>query len=819
MSDDKTTRFEAPPDEGSAPTEANETTRRLGSQTSHSRSIGGYRLHRRLGEGGMGVVYEAEQQNPKRSVALKVIRGGAHVGVEQARLFQREIQALARLRHPGIAAIYESGCTDEGQHFFAMELVRGQTLTEYLRPSDRHLARAELEQVLRLFRVICDAVNYAHQRGVIHRDLKPSNILVLSESSSSGSFAALPEIRILDFGLARITDADINTVTMVTEAGRIQGTLAYMSPEQVRGNSDEIDIRTDVYSLGVLLYEMLTGTLPQPLEATTLHQAMTMVLEEPIRPLSASWQGKGKPDGDLQTILAKALAKEAGRRYQSVGELAEDVERYLRNQPISARPPSALYQLKKMVVRNKAGFAAANLGLLLLASFSIAMWFQAERIAEQRDLAEQARIEAQRQARTTDAVNSFLIQDLIGAASPEISLGQELTVREVVDQAASRVGEALADDPIVESAVRRALGNTYEALGNLDRAEVQLRKSIELNAQAAGQDASSSLAIKGDLAWLLMERGEVEAAEDLLREVLDAQIRQWGADDARTLETRHRLANCLDEQNHLEEAEKLARSTLLARTQLLGADAPATLRSMATLALVLEHRGELEEAERIGRRAVELHNEVLGSLHPFTLATLTNLAMVVENQERHEEAKVILLDVLERHKTVNGPEHPNTLDAMNNLGIIYHKLDDLEAAEDLQRLALEIRQRVLGVGHRKTLETMANLANVLRTAERFDDAEIVLAELVGLARPSLGPDHWLVPAFEGEYASILAELGRREQAEPLLLKSFDELLRLVGKDHWRTGAAALYLTEFYEASDRPELADPYRPLVPTNKNR
>ncbi len=793
-----------------------ETTRHFEENQSVSRSIGGYRIRRRLGTGGMGVVYEAEQQNPKRLVALKVVRGGAHVGAEQARLFQREIQALARLKHPGIAAIYESGCTDDGQHFFAMELVRGQALTDYLEFPNRSLTRTELEQRLHLFCAICDAVNYAHQRGVIHRDLKPFNILVLSASSSGDSRSALPEIRILDFGLARITDADIATVTMVTEAGRIQGTLAYMSPEQVRGNPDEIDIRTDVYSLGVLLYEMLTGSLPQKLNATTLHEAMKIVLEDPIRPLTASWRGKGKPDGDLKTIIAQALAKETDRRYQSVSELAEDVERYLSNQPIAARPPSALYQLRKMVARNKAGFVITGLGVLMLASFAITMWFQAQRISEQRDLAENARIEAQRHARTTDAVNRFLIQDLIGAASPKISQGQELTVREVVDKAAARVGDALEEDPGVESAVRRALGNTYEALGALDRAEVQLRKSIELNSLAVGQSANSTLAIKSDLAWLLMERDDVDAAENLLREVLEAQTRLWGADDARSLRTRHRLVNCLDEQNHLEEAEALARSTLNARTQLLGADASDTLRSMATLALVLEHQGDYEEAERLGRSAVELHNEVLGPLHPATLATLTNLAMVLEFQGRLGEAKAMLLDVLERHRAINGPDHPDTLDAMNNLGVIYKKFGDLEAAERMQRAALEIRQRVLGVDHRKTLETMANLSSVLRSAQRFEDAEAVLNELVGLARLSLGRDHWLVPAFEGDYATILVDLGRREEAEPLLKKSFDELLRLVGKDHWRTGEAARYLTDFYEASDRPELAAPYRPLVPAD---
>jgi len=329
--------------------------------------IGGYRILRRLGEGGMGVVYEAEQQSPRRLVALKVIRGGSLAHDQAVRLFEREVQALARLKHPGIAAIYEAGQTLDGEHFFAMELVRGETLAAFLARRSRETGRPlDAEEVLRTFARICEAVNYAHQRGVIHRDLKPSNILVTGSAAAPDSHTPpLPEIKVLDFGLARITDVDVQATTMVSEVGRILGTLPYMSPEQVRGNPDEIDLRSDIYSLGVMLYELLTGALPYELPRRALHEAARVINEEPPRPPRAAVAILGSSSSvrvkrvarDLESILLKCLEKEPARRYQSVAGLAGDLERFLTSQPILARPPSAVYQLQKLVRRHRLGFA------------------------------------------------------------------------------------------------------------------------------------------------------------------------------------------------------------------------------------------------------------------------------------------------------------------------------------------------------------------------------------------------------------------------------------------------------------------------------
>jgi eukaryotic-like serine/threonine-protein kinase len=364
------------------------------------RELANYKIISLLGKGGMGVVYEAEQQHPRRLVALKVIRGGRLVDEFQIKLFRREAQALARLKHPGIAAIYEAGCADDDQHYFVMELVRGIPLLDYVkgrRITGSH-APSNIRRRLELFLKICEAISYAHQRGVIHRDLKPANILVVDESDGRGLVRPgvnRVEVKVLDFGLARITDEDGAGASSLSRSGPIRGTLPYMSPEQIRGDSGQIDVRVDVYALGMILYELLAERLPYDLEHVTLPQAIRIICEDDPKPLSRAWgesqdrksRKMEKIDQDVETIALKALEKEPERRYQSAAAIAADVTRYLAHQPIHARPPSALYQFRKLVARHKTPFAmlAAVFGLLL--GFAITMAMQSTRIARERDKA------------------------------------------------------------------------------------------------------------------------------------------------------------------------------------------------------------------------------------------------------------------------------------------------------------------------------------------------------------------------------------------------------------------------------------------------
>ena len=471
-------------------------------------TIGDYRIIRLLGEGGMGVVYEAEQQQPRRAVAVKVIRGGQYVSEETVKRFQREAQALARLKHPGIAAIYESGRTSDGQHFFAMELVRGETLSEYARKlSDPATSSSGLRSRVLAFLQISEAVNYAHQRGVIHRDLKPSNILVQPTSLPSGtdSFQG-PPIKILDFGLARITDTDVALTTVVTDVGRVQGTLPYMSPEQVRGNPDEIDIRTDVYSLGVVLYELLSGHLPHDLKGAPMHEAARVIVEEEPASLRKTLSS-GRLDADLETIVLKALEKDPARRYQSVSALAEDVRRYLSDEPILARPPSASYQLKKLIARHRAGFAFAASVFLLLAAFGIFMTFQANRLARERDRANRA-------AHTAERTAGFIV-GLFEEADPTRSRGNEIRVREVLDKGAERLENQLQEEPAVRADLQQTLGNVYKVLGLFSKASALLDSALRARRAEFGDQ---SLEVAATLI------SQVELSQWSYRDLEEAQV-------------------------------------------------------------------------------------------------------------------------------------------------------------------------------------------------------------------------------------------------------------------------------------------------------
>src|SRR5215510_262010 len=395
--------------DATSPDDTDLTKPEFGSSPESPIFIGNHRIFRKLGEGGMGVVYEAEQQHPRRRVALKVIRGGRLVDEYQVKLFQREAQALARLKHPGIAAIYEAGRTDDGQHYFVMELVHGIPLLDYVK--GRRLtgsqAPSNIRQRLELFLKVCDTISYAHQRGVIHRDLKPANILVADESegqSPDGPGVSRVEIKVLDFGLVRITDEDGANASGLSQAGQIRGTLPYMSPEQVRCDPDQIDVRADVYALGVILYELLTERLPYELEQVTLPQAIRIICEEEPKPVNrALGESRDREsrkteriDRDIETIALKALEKELERRYRSAAAMAEDVTRYLTNQPIQARPPSALYQFRKLVARHKVPFASLAAVFALLLGFAITMAALSARIARERDKATQQELSNRR---------------------------------------------------------------------------------------------------------------------------------------------------------------------------------------------------------------------------------------------------------------------------------------------------------------------------------------------------------------------------------------------------------------------------------------
>jgi len=491
----------------------------------------------------MGTVYEAEQEKPRRLVALKVIRPGL-LTPQRLRRFEQESQLLGWLQHPGIAQVYEAGTADAGhgpQPFFAMELIRGRTL-------DQHAVAARLgtRDRLELVARICDAVQHAHQKGIVHRDLKPGNIVI----------DATGQPKILDFGVARATESDLHA-TLETGFGQVVGTLPYMSPEQVAGDPAELDTRSDVYALGVILYELLVGRLPYDLPRRSLPEAMRIIHEqEPAR--------LGTIDralrGDVETIVAKALEKEKDRRYQSAAELAADIRRFLRDEPIVARPSSAAYQLRKFARRNKAlvgGIAAVFVVLAVAAGVST---WQAVRATK-----------AKAQA---DAVNAFL-QDVLGAVDPHELRGRDVTVRRGLDEAARKVAAgALDDQPEVEAAVRLSLGRTYRALGLFAESQPQLEAALDTRRRILGGTHPDTAHAMYELALLRRERGDFAGAESLHRDALAARRRRYGDDHLEVARSLVSLGGLLQAKGDLAGAEPLLREALEISKRAAGPDDP-----------------------------------------------------------------------------------------------------------------------------------------------------------------------------------------------------------------------------------------------------
>jgi tetratricopeptide (TPR) repeat protein len=688
--------------------------------------IGPYRIVREIGRGGMGVVYEAEQQRPRRPVALKVILGGRHADAEAVRLFRRETESLARLKHPGIAAIYESGSTDEGQHFFAMELVPGRTLSDFLAQAGAPESQTEVRRRLHLFRKIAAAVSYAHQRGVIHRDLKPSNILVLEPAGGA------PDVKVLDFGLARITDPDAEAPTAVTAIGRIQGTLPYMSPEQVRGRRDEVDVRTDVYSLGVILYRMLSGRPPYELDGREFPEAARIVCEQAPRPLAST----GRPariDRDLAIIVTKALEKDPARRYQGVGALDEDVARFLAGQPILARSPSAAYQIRKLMARHRVPFAAAFALLVLLLGFATAVTLQARRIAAERD-------RAGREARTASQVSGFLT-DLFKVSDPGESRGNAVTAREILDKGVEKIGQELKEEPEVQAGLMLTMGNVYANLGLYKQAVPILEQSVEMRRRLLGEESLDTLAAMSSLAVLYNRLGRAAEAETLHARILDKRRDLQGPDHPDTLNTMSGLAAARRRQARYAEAEDLDRQVVEARRRTLGEDHPDTLRGMFSLAGSLWAQQRYADAEAVYRPTLEKQRRVLGDDHPNTLLTMQNLAGVLRFQGKLPEAESLVREAYERERRVLGEDHPSTLEAMNQLGKLLEAQGRYDDAEPLYRSVLERRLRVLGKEHPETLESMTNLATFDSARGRYAEAGTLLREVLGSARKVLGENH------------------------------------------------------------------------------
>jgi len=767
--------------------------------------LGPYRLTRLIGEGGFGLVYEAEQSAPvRRRVALKVLKLGMDTREVVAR-FDAERQALAVMDHPSVARVFDAGATQSGRPFFVMEYVDGVSITTYC---DR--ARLTTRQRLELFEQVCHAVQHAHQKGIIHRDLKPSNILVAEHDGR-----ATPKV--IDFGIAKATRPGVRPGTYVTEAGQFIGTPEYMAPEQAGMSDADIDIRADVFSLGVILYELLVGAPPlstrEMRDLPVVEMQRRVIEDEAPRPSTRlSLMGKDADKiamlrgttsaalarqlrGELEWIPLRAMAKSRDHRYSAVSELAQDVENFLVGRPLLARPPTRAYLARKFVARHRVGVAMAgvvSLGVLigiglLMVGLARAQRAEAfERIAK--DAAINARDTAATEAATAKAVNDFLNR-MLASVSPGVG-GKDMTVRQVLDQSAVGIGDQFKEQPLVEGRVRDTIGSTYLALGEYKAALEQFERAHALVFKASGSDAAETLTSRNNIATAKQFSGDVAGAEPIFRETLATMERVLGPDDKETLATRNNLAMLLIELGKYVEAEPILRATLETQTRTLGERDGTTLDSMNNLATLLEYLDRYQDALPLTQRALQLRREVQGPEHPGTLIALNNYAMLLNKLGRTAEAEPLYRETYDLSVKVLGAEHNDTQTSLSNLAGLTRDQGRSADAEKLYRQVLEVRLRTLGAEHTDTVECYKNIGLCLLDQKRADEAAQQFETMLRLAEKVGGDDAGDTMMARYHLGQARNVQGRFSEALPLLQRASDWAKEALPATHWRRGLIA-----------------------------
>lgn len=791
-------------------------------------TIAGYRVLRVLGTGGMGVVYEAQQQRPRRNVALKVIRPGL-ASPAILRRFEFEAEMLGRLQHPGIAQIIEAGTFDSGlgaQPYFALELVDGRNLIEYVDVNHAD-PRTRLELLLK----ICDAVEHAHQRGVIHRDLKPANILVNAEGQP----------KVLDFGVARAAAGDgvPDQRLTIAETGErpLIGTLAYMSPEQVEGRPDGIDTRTDVYALGVILYQLVAGRLPHDLSARSLPDAVRTVLETDAPDL-----GRLTPAarGDLATIAGKAMEKDRARRYQSAAALADDLRRFIAHQPILARPPSSLYQFGKFTRRHRAGVAAASAALLAISGGLVAATIGFQRAATDRDA---ARAALTKQKQTAD-----LLKDMLNGIDPDVARGRDnFVVRRMLDQWAGRLDTELKGQPDTEIEFRLIVGETYRKLSQFDRAAAMFNAAAETSRTTWGEESAAFADSIHALGVVTMWKGQYSSAESLLRRALAQRERLFGVESAQAAESAQNLGSALRKQGQYDEAEAMLGRAAGITERRFGPESRQAIGALNDLAMVWVNMGRLGEAESMQRRAIAGARKTLGDDHPETIRMLQNLGIIQYRAERYEdsvrthreamamaervlpgdsvlaadgldsitnsllakgdfaEGRATLLKSLEMKTRLFGPESLDVAQSHYNIGAALFNSGDRGVAAEHAEKAAEIARRVAPESP-EFRDTLYLLAQIRRAAGDSEGTEPILKELLTLERAASSPTSFDLAMTISSLGTLVLELAwksaesdpvvaqqRAADALALLREAHGIFLAQFSPEHWRVQIARVNL--------------------------
>ncbi len=771
--------------------------------------IGPYKLLQKLGDGGMGAVYMAEQETPvRRQVALKIIKPGMDSELVVAR-FEAERQALALMDHENIARVFDAGTTDTGRPYFVMELVHGVPITEYcdrcqLTPNAR----------LELFASVCQAIQHAHQKGIIHRDIKPSNVLVTL-------YDGKPVPKVIDFGVAKAIEQRLTERTMFTQYGSIVGTPEYMSPEQAGLSALGVDTRSDIYSLGVLLYELLTGTTPlehEKLIGAGYDEILQRIRdEEPPRPStrvssskstlhSISAHRRTGPErlprlyrGELDWIVMKALEKDRTRRYETASGFARDIQRYLNGDAVEACPPSATYRLRKFARKHRAALAVVTaFAALLLLGAVLSSWqairatraernavalalraTQAEQHARRerdRAMAAEAQAKAEeekahRSAAEARSVLRFFDNHVLAAARPqgqEGGLGKDVTIRQAIDAAQAKIAGAFPDQPTVEASIRDELGLTYHYLGEPASAIRQLERALELRTAKLGPDDPDTLTSQNDLASGYKAAGQWNRAIALFERTLEARRAKLGPDHPDTLTSQNNLALAYRDGGRWDQAIRLFEGTLAVESARLGADHPSTLLTLNNLALTYRDDGQWDRAIALFERTLASRTSKLGADHPDTLLTQQNLAMAYREAGRWDQAIPLFERTLAAQAARLGADHPFTLLTQSNLAPAYVAVGQTDRAIALLERTLKARRAKLGADHPSTYSTQNNLALAYQAAGRLDRSIPLFEQTLASLQAKLGKEHPRTLITQHDLALAYERRGDLTQAESML---------------------------------------------------
>ena len=764
--------------------------------------IGRYKLLRMLGEGGMGIVYLAEQQGSiRRQVALKVIKPGMDSKRILAR-FEVERQALALLDHPNIAQVYDAGTTVNGRPYFVMEYVKGLPITEYC---DHHML--SIEQRLRLFQQVCQAVHHAHQKGIIHRDVKPSNILVTTQDDQ-----AVPKI--IDFGVAKAIAQPLTERTLYTEQGQLFGTPEYMSPEQADIATEDIDIRSDIYSLGVLLYVLLTGVLP--FDSETFRDGGIDHIRKVIREIDpktpstrlTSLGAEAKEVAqkrctevgtlakrlykELEWIPLMAMRKDRTRRYRSASELSDDIENYLKGAPLIAGPESTVYQLKKFVRRNRtlvggvlAVLVVSLIGTVVSITFALG----------------QARARAEAQA-----VSDFLRLSVLESLDPFKVGGREITIRSVLDTASKSLEGDFTSTPLAEAGIRYTIGNAYWSLGLYEQSEVHLKRAMEIQQAKLGPENPATLLSTHYLGWLYFSKSRYIEAEKYLTRALEARSRVLGEEDGDTLLSMVGLACVYHRQGRFQEAEDLIQKALGVTRRVQ--DHPYTPAFLNALARNYELQGRFDEAEQLVKQGLEIGRRIRGENDWFTLLLKHSFGRICWHLGRYEEAEEPLKETLEGRREAWGQEHPDTLGTIATLGQLYHTQGRYEEAGFYLDQALESSLQSLGDAHYITAECMRERGMLYLSQGKYDEAEPLLEKALKISNHIAGEENWLSLSVKNTIAKLYTVQGRYKEAEKTFRQALEARVDKLGEDHPDTLESKNDLAVLYKDQARYDEAEP-----------